>query len=63
MASPTHGADPNANRRHPNIVGAGLVVGLLVGAAVGGAAGDFGTWVPVFGVAGVLLALGLRRLD
>jgi hypothetical protein len=59
MASPINA---KADQRHPSIVGAGLIVGLLVGAAVGGAAHDFGTWVPVLGVAGLLLGLGLRQL-
>jgi len=47
--------------RYPNLIGAGLMVGLLVGAAVGGASGNFDVWVPVLGIAGVLLGLALKR--
>ena len=46
---------PSTQRRHPNMIGAGLVAGLLVGLAVGGWQSDFGLWVPVVGALGALV--------
>ncbi|NQV79876.1 MAG: hypothetical protein HQ495_04935 [Alphaproteobacteria bacterium] len=48
-----------SQRRHPNMIGAGLLAGLLAGLALGGALDNFGLWVPVLGalgfIAGILL--------
>ncbi len=53
--------DPSPNqRRYPNMTGAGLLMGLLAGAAMGGSMGDFGLWVPLLGVVGLLLGLLLQ---
>jgi uncharacterized membrane protein YjjP (DUF1212 family) len=47
-------------RRHPNMVGAGLIAGILAGLAVGGWQDNFGLWVPVAGALGVLIGLLLQ---
>ena len=44
-------------RRHPNVIGAGLVAGLIAGTAIGGAFGAFGFWVPLLGVVGLIVGL------
>jgi len=46
---------PSTQRRHPNMIGAGLVAGLLAGLAVGGWQGNFGLWVAVIGLLGTLV--------
>ena len=46
---------PSTQRRHPNMIGAGLVAGLFAGLAVGGWQGNFGLWVPVVGSLGALV--------
>ncbi len=46
-------AAPN-QRRHPNMMGAGLVAGLLAGLALGGAFDNFGLWIPVLGALGFI---------
>ena len=52
---------PSQNqRRYPNLVGAGLIVGLLAGTAVGGVQGSFGLWVPLLGAVGLLLGVLLH---
>lgn len=47
-------------RRHPNMVGAGLVAGILTGLAIGGAFDNFGLWVPLTGVVGLLAGMLLH---
>ncbi|MEK9944734.1 MAG: hypothetical protein VW999_01980 [Alphaproteobacteria bacterium] len=47
-------------RRYPNMIGAGLIAGILAGLALGGWQGNFGLWVPVAGILGLLVGLLLQ---
>ena len=61
MASGMEHAQGAGDRRHPNLIGAGLILGLMLGATLGGVTGDFDLWVPVVGLIGLSLGLALHR--
>ena len=61
MASGMDHAREARNQRHPNLVGAGLILGLLLGVAIGGVTGNFALWVPIIGLIGVALGLALHH--
>jgi len=55
---------PSLNqRRHPNMIGAGLLAGLLAGTAMGGVMDDFGVWVSLLGAVGLVVGLLLHTYD
>jgi hypothetical protein len=49
-----------SQRRYPNMIGAGLIVGILFGLAVGGALDNFGLWLPILGGLGLVVGLLLH---